>query len=53
MKKPQTSTEHPGKTRQRPGPFGPAKALLPDAQQLHLIPADTPAADALERMLVV
>lgn len=34
----------------RPGPFGPAWALLPRGQKLLRLAADTPAKDALERM---
>ena len=37
--------------RRRPGPFGPASALLPVDQQVLSIPDDTIAADALERMV--
>lgn len=34
----------------RPGPFGPARALIPPGQVLLVIDAGTPAWDALERM---
>ncbi len=37
--------------RRRPGPFGPASALLPVDQQVLTIPEDTPAVEALERMV--
>ena len=37
--------------RRRPGPFGPASALLPVDQQVLSLPDDTIAADALERMV--
>ena len=37
--------------RRRPGPFGPASALLPVDQQVLTVPDDTLAADALERMV--
>ncbi len=38
-------------SRRRPGPFGPASALLPIDQQVITIPDDTLAADALERLV--
>lgn len=37
--------------RRRPGPFGPAWALLPKDQQPLVIDDDTSAADAIERMI--
>ena len=37
--------------KRRPGPFGPASALLPIDQQVLTIPDDTLAADALERLV--
>jgi hypothetical protein len=37
--------------RKRPGPFGPAWALLPKGQEPLIVPADTPAFDVLERMV--
>lgn len=37
--------------RQRPGPFGPAWALLPKDQQPLVLEATTPAGNALERMV--
>jgi hypothetical protein len=37
--------------RKRPGPFGPAWALLPQDQQPLIIDDDTPAHDAIERMI--
>jgi len=37
--------------RRRPGPFGPASALLPVDQLVLTIPDDTLAADAIERMV--
>ena len=37
--------------KRRPGPFGPALALLPIDQQVLTIPDDTLAADALERLV--
>ena len=36
--------------KRRPGPFGPAEALLPEGQESATIPEDTPAWDALDRM---
>ena len=38
-------------TRRRPGPFGPAEALLPKDQQLITLPSDTKASNAIERMV--
>lgn len=43
------NAEHGG--RKRPGPFGPAYALLPKDQQLLVLPFDTTASDAIERMI--
>ncbi len=37
--------------KRRPGPFGPASALLPVDQQVLTIPDDTVVADALERLV--
>ena len=37
--------------RKRPGPFGPAWALLPKDQQLITLPAETTASSAIERMM--
>ncbi|MCA9294816.1 MAG: CBS domain-containing protein [Phycisphaerales bacterium] len=37
--------------KRRPGPFGPAMALLPSGQEVLLIPDSTKAWDALERMI--
>lgn len=37
-------------SRRRPGPFGPAEALLPKDQQLITLPADTTATNAIGRM---
>ncbi len=39
------------KCRRRPGPFGPARALLPKHQQPLIIDEDTAAHDAIERMI--
>ncbi|EMI56268.1 CBS domain-containing protein [Rhodopirellula sallentina] len=38
-------------SRQRPGPFGPARALLPFDQQMVMLDSKTLAGDAIERML--
>ncbi len=38
-------------SRKRPGPFGPAFALLPKDQQLIALPSDTKAVNAIERMI--
>ncbi len=40
-----------GTTTRRPGPFGPAWALLPKGQEVLTVPDDTPAWDALDRMM--
>ena len=45
-----TSTS-PNHGRRRPGPFGPAWALLPKEQQPIVIDDDMPAYDAIERMV--
>lgn len=45
-----TVTSPPQVNRKRPGPFGPAEALLPKDQQLITLPSDTKAANAIERM---
>lgn len=37
--------------RKRPGPFGPAKVLLPKDQQPLVLEGSTPAGDAIERMV--
>lgn len=37
--------------RKRPGPFGPALALLPKDQQLITLPSDTKSSNAIERMM--
>lgn len=37
--------------KRRPGPFGPAKALLPSGQEVLVVPESAPAWDALERMI--
>ena len=42
-------THHP--VRKRPGPFGPAVALLPQDQKLFVLDAATPAVEAIERMV--
>ena len=46
-----TDTSPPQIKRRRPGPFGPAEALLPKDQQLITLPSDTKAANAIERMV--
>ncbi len=38
-------------SRKRPGPFGPAWALLPKDQQVLVLEGSTPASDAIERMV--
>jgi CBS domain-containing protein len=45
-----TQSDQRTKTSRRPGPFGPAEALLPEGQEPATIPEDTPAWDALDRM---
>jgi CBS domain-containing protein len=40
-----------GTSRRRPGPFGPAWALLPKSQEVLSIPDDTPSWDAIDRMM--
>ena len=40
-----------GHMRKRPGPFGPAWALLPKGQQPLLLDEDTPTGDAIERLI--
>ena len=37
--------------KRRPGPFGPAKALLPSGQEVLMVPESAEAWDALERMI--
>lgn len=37
--------------KRRPGPFGPAKALLPSGQEVLVVPETSQAWDALERMI--
>ncbi len=44
-----TDSEQP--VRKRPGPFGPAFALLPQDQKLIILDAATPAVEAIERMI--
>jgi len=39
------------KHRRRPGPFGPAWALLPKDQQPLVLEGSTPASDAIERLV--
>ena len=39
------------RSSRRPGPFGPAWALLPNEQQPLVIDEDTPTNDAIERMV--
>ena len=46
----QAATAPPGSEPARPGPFGPAWALLPRGQRLLSVTAETPAGHALERM---
>ena len=46
-----TDTSPPQIKRRRPGPFGPAEALLPKDQQLITLPSDTKAANAIERIV--
>lgn len=47
-----TAAINAGQTyRKRPGPFGPAWALLPKGQEPLIVPGDTPAFDVLERMV--
>ena len=40
-----------GTQRRRPGPFGPAWALLPKDQQPLVLDGSTPASDAIERLV--
>lgn len=49
MKNPDTSI--PAKYKRRPGPFGPAWALLPKGQQPLVLEGSTPASDAIERLV--
>ena len=46
---PPFNDEH--ESRRRPGPFGPAWALLPKDQQLLVLDGATPASDAIERLI--
>ena len=41
----------PAKFKRRPGPFGPAWALLPQGQEPLTLEDKTPASDAIERMV--
>lgn len=40
-----------GTSTRRPGPFGPAWALLPKGQEVLTVPDDTLAWDAIDRMM--
>ncbi len=40
-----------GTSSRRPGPFGPAWALLPKGQEVLSVDESTPAYDALDRMM--
>jgi hypothetical protein len=40
-----------GTSTRRPGPFGPAWALLPKGQEVLSVPDDTPSWDAIDRMM--
>ncbi len=40
-----------GTSNRRPGPFGPAWALLPKGQDVLMVPDDTPCWDAIDRMM--